>query len=414
MRIAYVCADPGIPVFGCKGCSLHVQEMLRALVNLGMNVTLFAAKQGGDPPGDLRKITCHILPPQAQPGQKPDRAQREQQAMDAHDWFLQALQQEGDFDLVYERYSLWSHAGTAYASRHAIPSVLEVNAPLMEEAKNYRGLIHEQQARQIARQNFQRASLICCVSQAVADYVQSFAPARGRGKAALPAIVTPNAVNPRRFAAFSTARAPREHSADLVIGFMGTLKPWHGIDYLLHAFARFQQENPSRKARLLIIGDGPQRAAMEELARQLHIDDRIQSTGAVAPDDVPGWLEKMDIAVAPYPPLENFYFSPLKVFEYMAAGLPVIASDMGQIKDLVQHGENGLRVPPGSVMDLTEALQFLADHPQQAAQMGRRARQYILEHYTWDTVAQRVLTQCLDNHEKNAGLARPATQRNAN
>ncbi len=397
MRIAYICADPGIPVFGCKGCSLHVQEILRAFLHLGMEVTLFAAKLGGDPPEDLRQLVCRELPPPARHGEKPDRAQREQHAMDAHDWYMQALPQEGEFDLVYERYSLWSHAGVTYASRHGVPSVLEVNAPLMEEAKNYRGLVHEQQAHRIARKNFRHASLICCVSQAVADYVLTFAT-HGQ-QPALPVIVTPNAVNPQRFS--QPPRAPGTRHDDLVIGFVGTLKPWHGIDYLLHAFARFHQNNLSGKASLLVVGDGPQRTAMEALAEQLNISSRLQCVGAVPPAEIPGWLARMDIAVAPYPALENFYFSPLKVFEYMAAGLPVIASDIGQIKDLIQHRHNGLRVPPGSVSALTQALQQLADHPQLAARLGEHARQHILEHYTWDAVARRVLTQVF-NQDKQA------------
>lgn len=399
MRIAYLCADPGIPVFGCKGSSLHIQEIIRSFLNLGMDVTLFASNQGGEAPADLRQVKCIILPPRQSHSGKMNRAQREADAMQSHYWFMWQLLQEKTFDLIYERYSLWSQTGVEYAEKQGISAVLEVNAPLIDESKTYRGLVNERQAVSIAEYNFQHASLICCVSQAVADYVHELVMAISTSSAARPIIVTPNAVDPQRFASLSPP-VLRAVTDELTIGFVGTLKPWHGLEYLLSAFAIFCQKNLKLSVSLLIVGEGPQRVAMEALASELKISAKIQFTGAVSPADIPFWLEKMDIAVAPYPALDNFYFSPLKVFEYMAAGLPVIASDIGQIKTIIQHGQQGLLITPGSVSALSTALQQLVDHPQQALALAYQAQQYIFAHYTWDAVAQRILKQVLDIETK--------------
>src|SRR5262245_34814226 len=137
IRLAYICADPGVPVFGCKGCSVHVQEMLRALGRRDLQIELFATNPGGEPPTGLETIRFHRLPPSP----KGDLASREQQCLAANSPLHGMLEAEGPFDLVYERYSLWSYAAMEYARAHYIPALLEVNAPLIEEQAQYRGLV---------------------------------------------------------------------------------------------------------------------------------------------------------------------------------------------------------------------------------------------------------------------------------
>src|SRR5262245_9661657 len=129
MRIAYVCADQGVPVFGRKGCSIHVQEVVRAFVLLGYEVELFTPRPAGEPPAGLEAVTVRALPL----SQNKDPAQREQEALGANAALWFALQRHGPFDLVFERYSLWSFAALEYAQAEKVPSLLEVNAPLVEE-----------------------------------------------------------------------------------------------------------------------------------------------------------------------------------------------------------------------------------------------------------------------------------------
>jgi glycosyltransferase involved in cell wall biosynthesis len=99
----------------------------------------------------------------------------------------------------------------------------------------------------------------------------------------------------------------------------------------------------------------------------------------------------MDVAVAPYPALDGFYFSPIKILEYMAAGLPVVASAIGQVKALVRHGDTGWLFEPGDAAGLAEALLHLHDEPRLRTRLGYTARTYVAGQCTWQRVLDRVL-----------------------
>jgi glycosyltransferase involved in cell wall biosynthesis len=141
----------------------------------------------------------------------------------------------------------------------------------------------------------------------------------------------------------------------------------------------------------LIVGDGPQREEIERAIAQRDLTAQVQWTGTVPPEQVPHWLSQMSVAVAPYAASENFYFSPLKVVEYMAAGLPVVASCIGQLKDIIDHGVTGILCPPGEATALAQALERLWRSPQQREQLGLAARDFVLKHHTWERIAAQIL-----------------------
>ncbi len=380
MRVAYICADPGVPVFGRKGCSIHVQEVLAALVRQGAQLDLFATRLDGDPPDELRSVAVRQLP--AIP--KGRLAGREQAAMATNETLKTLLQQHGPFDLVYERYSLFSYAGMEYARAAGSCGLLEVNAPLIEEQSRHRGLVHRQSAEETATRLFESASIVITVSEEVAAYV------RGHGSAADRVQVVSNGVNPDRFPEDLQATHPGP-SGSFTVGFVGTLKPWHGVPTLLEAFAKLHDDDPS--CRLLIVGDGPMREKLKnDLAGCYHaMAEGIDMVGAVARQEIPGLLASMDVGVAPYPELTDFYFSPLKLYEYMAAGLPVIASRIGEPARLIQDNVNGLLCPPGDSDALADALIRLRRDGELCDRLGRAARQTVIKDHTWDAVVERIL-----------------------
>lgn len=400
MRIAYVCADLGIPVFGQKGCSIHVQEVIRALLHQGATVELFAVRCEGTPPAGLEDVIVHPLPPVP----KGDRAMREQRAIALNDDVYAALASNGPFDIIYERYSLWSCSAMEFAQRSGIPGILEVNAPLIEEQAQYRGLVHQAQAEHISAKAFSFAKEIIAVSQDVRAYLSEWVNPNKIH-------VIPNGVNRQRFfpessptqlSAFSKATASEQNQTSaqhtiqpdvqanttFTVGFVGSLKPWHGLSHLVNAFSQLHQRVP--EARLLVVGDGPQKEDITAALEAQHLLPFTHFTGAVSPAEIPALLAKMDTAVAPYPADVNFYFSPLKVVEYMAAGLPVVVSRLGQLTILVEEGKTGLLCPAGDEKALAEALEKLWRSPDLRDALGQAAKQHILEHHTWDSVAKQI------------------------
>jgi glycosyltransferase involved in cell wall biosynthesis len=378
MRVAYVCNDQGIPVFGRKGCSIHVQEVVRALIGRGAQVDLFSPRASGEPSPGLESVRIHSLPIAA--GKHP--AAREQTALAANRELRQALDQEGPFDLVYERYSLWSYEGMDYAQATRVPGLLEINAPLIAEQAQHRVLVDRSKAEWVAHRAFGNATALIAVSGEVAAYLRQFAHADERVH------VVPNGVNPDRFPDHLVPSHPAAPGT-FTVGFLGTLKPWHGLETLAEAFDRLHATD--RGVRLLVVGDGPGRSCLEADLAARGLKDAVHITGSVDPAEVPGLLASMEAAVAPYPNLPNFYFSPLKVYEYMAAGCAVVASRIGQLDGLIEHGVSGLLCAPGDPLELAGALLRLRSEPRLRERLGQTARAKVREAHTWDATVRRML-----------------------
>lgn len=408
MRIAYLLADPGIGVFGTKGASVHVQEMIRAFRAHGHEVTVYCVRCETQVPEDLRDLRVVTVPVRAAKG----AAERESRVAEAAR-MLADLAAAEDFDLVYERYSLFSDAGAHAAAElterrgRRVPLVVEVNAPLVEEQRDHRVLHDELGARAATRRALDHAEIVSCVSEPVAAWARAAAPGAARR-----VMVLPNGVNTRRI-----RRAGRAPGAPFTVGFVGTLKPWHGTGVLLEAFAAAARRDDGSGAsdgsgisrgtratedsggshgaagwRLEICGKGPELEPLRARAHELGLDDRVRFHGAVAPQDVPEILAGMDVAVAPYPHGDH-YFSPLKVYEYMAAGLPVVASAIGDLPGLLGDDERGLLVPPGNVEALAAALHRLAYDRLLRERLARAGRATAVAEHDWSLRCAELLTR---------------------
>lgn len=396
MRLAYVCADAGVPVFGSKGCSVHVQEVLRAFAARGIDVELFAARDGGQAPPDLACVPLHRLP-RAPSGDDPDARERHGLALDEE--LLRELDLRGPFDAVYERYSLWSVAGMEYARAAGIPGVLEVNAPLVEEQAAYRGLVRRAAAERVRDRAFTLAAAIVAVSRAVADHVFDCAGPRPLVE------VVENGVDPDRFTPWVPPDSPAPGT--FTVGFVGTLKPWHGLSTLVEAFGRLASDGAP--CRLLVVGDGPEGQQLHRQMADRGWSRALLHTGLVDPARVPALLTSLDVAVAPYPRVPGFYFSPLKVVEYMAAGRAIVATRVGDLPRLVRHEQNGLLCSPDDPAALAQCLRRLRDDPLARLRLGRAARRGAVARHSWAAAADRIL-RIVDAAAKSASVLAPGVK----
>ncbi len=366
MRIAYVVVDPGIPVFGTKGACVHIQEVVRELLALGHEVTVHAIKKGTQPPADLID-----LPVVEYPLQTSNPAERERSQMAVSAEMAERIIAEG-VDLIYERYSLFSTTLARVVEALKIPSVLEVNAPLIEEQQTHRVLVYAEAAEQALVDQVAAAKASICVSDPVASWVR-------QRTAAQRVYTVPNGVSITRI------QPQPEDPQQVVVTFVGTLKPWHGTADLLTAASLARQP-----WQLRIIGDGPERANLEAQAKQLWLD--VDFRGAVDPAEMPKHLAGSAIAVAPYPDLggeQQQYFSPLKVYEYLAAGLPVVASEVGQLPAIL--GELGTLVPPSQPAALAEAIDALAADAERRARQGQAGRAQAEAKHSWSGAVATIL-----------------------
>lgn len=353
MRIAYVCADRGIPLRGTKGASGHLRNLAAALVRSGHQVVLACTRlDGPNPPPDGADV--EQVPPEAGP-----------------DWFG-ALFRSHRVEAVLERYSLETGAALPAATELALPYALEVNAPLVDEAARFRGLANVESWTARERSALSAAPRVIAVSGAVRRH------AIASGAAPDNVTVIANGVDLGRYG--GDLASPRHElglDGRVVVGFAGSLKPWHGVARLVDAVRRLPDEYA-----LLVVGEGPDLETLRASA-----SDRIVFTGAVPQAEVPRHLAAMDIAAAPFEPQEDFYFSPLKIPEYLAAGLPVVATDQGDLPDLV--GDAGLIVPPGDTEALAAAIARLGADPELRRRCADAARARAAT-MSWDAAAERV------------------------
>ena len=234
----------------------------------------------------------------------------------------------------------------------------------------------------LLRKVLRRATAIASTSHAMADQVRRLTPERHA------VAVTPFGVDLARFSAQPRRDGP------LTLGIVKSLAPKYGVDLLLRAFAGLCADAEVRAAqpacRLLIVGDGPQRDALVQLAAQLGITERTQFVGAVAHTDVPHWLNQLDIYAAPSR-LDSESFG-VAVIEACACGLPVVVSDAGGLPEVVVDGATGLVVPRDDVPALQAALKRLVLDAALRDRLGRQGRAHVERHYEW--------RRCVDRMER--------------
>lgn len=378
----YVLLDPGIPAYGRKGASVHVQAIMRELARRCERVDLITVRVGGAAPPDLERVEVTEVPQAGGRG----GAEREAElvrvdaevAAEVARRVRASRKRHGRPPLVYQRYSLFSGSVMGAAREAGGVSVLEVNAPLVAEQATHRSLHAREAAEEATRRALVEASHVVAVSSGVARWAEETS-----GRAVQ---VVPNGVDLGRY----TPAGARE-AATPVVAFVSGFRPWHDPDQLVRAAAAVRARGDL--VSLLFVGDGPALTPACELGAALGVP--IETTGSVAPEEIPALLARADIAVAPYP-AGDAYFSPLKVAEYFAAGLPTVLSAVADLPTLVRPGE-ALLVPPGDEDAFVGALARLARDAGERGRMGGAARA-AASRFTWEAALESIIAGVNEAH----------------
>ena len=287
--------------------------------------------------------------------------------------------------LVYQRYSLNNYAGLRLARRLGVPFVLEYNGSELWMSRHWgRPLKYESLAQRIELLNLTQADLVVVVSRAMRDEIA------GRGVAEDRTLVNPNAVDPGRYRPDIDGTGIRMRyglEEKTVIGFISSFEPWHGAEVLAGAFVRLMRDGDHRRCvRLLMIGNGPRREAAERIVQSAGLSDAAVFTGLVEQADGPSHMAACDILASPHVPNADgtpFFGSPTKLFEYMAMGRGIVASDLDQIGEILRHGETAWMVPPADAGALAVGLSQLVENVDLRRSLGEAARREAVAHHTW-------------------------------
>lgn len=286
-------------------------------------------------------------------------------------------------DCLYERYNLFLPAGIWLARKYRLPMLLEINAPILEERSRYDGLSLTRLARWSQSYAWRNADMVLPVTRVLGDIVAGYGVPRDK------IVVIPNGINGARFdGATDAADAKRALGLDghLVLGFTGFVRDWHGLDKVI---AMIANDPPAARRYLLVVGDGPVRATLEQQARDLGIAERVQFTGIIERDDVARYVAAFDIALQP---AVVAYASPLKLFEYLALGKAIVGPAQPNIEEILTDGVNAVLFDPASADGLAQAVARLSADDALRTHVAAGARAAIgIQKLTWNENALRVV-----------------------
>ncbi len=301
-----------------------------------------------------------------------------------------------DPDVVITRLSLLKFSSVLLCQKMRIPFVLEIDNPPIHENNTYYGkeYLHLSYfAEYIEQKNLHYANAIIVLSKILQNHFLQ------KGVPEDKMFLVPNGADPDRFSPTSKdVRLTKKWGIrnELVIGWIGS--GWKWLDNMIEMVARILPHHSNVK--FLFVGGCPDKIRLQQLSRKLKCRDRVILQGYVPHSQIPRYLSVMDIVIAPYPEMSLWYPSPMKVFEYMASGKAVVASAVGQIKEIIQDGYNGYLFHSNDPDDLVHKVINLIQSPHLIKKMGHNARKTILDKYTWKRHAQSIESILLDVLQK--------------
>lgn len=388
-RILYVSTHPHLNLAAPSGPGTHMREVIKAFRDEGYEVHTFIAGGEEMEPGQTairfsKKSWKKFIPKLLWESLKEWRLLMHNQKMMAQ---LQGAILNVQPDFIYERGYAFMTAGVELANRNDIPIFLELNAPYPEEIKAMSGSGVFSSFTEIAEKKQSRlASQIIVVSSAMKDYFE-----RKHNVSSEKIIVTPNAVN---LSFLDINQALRESmiskfNGNRVIGFVGSIFPYHGVDKLIKSFASVVSKHSHLKAKLLIVGDGEVLAELQQLAIDLNVSSEVIFTGNVPHKDVSTYISLMDVTVMAD---SNWYGSPVKIFEYGLFGKYIIAPNTQPVRDVMEDKKHGWLLK-NSDEDLVSALEFSLQSSEECKRAGEAFESKVKNEHLWKHVGASIISK---------------------
>ncbi|MBF0193035.1 MAG: glycosyltransferase family 4 protein [Magnetococcales bacterium] len=401
MKILYYSPNPFLNITDSAGYSTHIVEMITAFEKMGHTVTVIIA--GGTTPrkveavknNRLKQLLKKIVPSLIWSSLKDIRLIFLDKKLQK---ILEKEIKKIEPDLIYERGSYLQLSGIKGAIKSGTRHIREINSPFLEEKVKFEGnslLLGFAHAKEKKYAAF--PSLNVVVSKGLREYLGDIYQ--------LPVnkiCITSNAVNPDKISIDkikSQALRQKMHlNGCTIIGFVGSIFSHHSVERLLYAFYDLLALNNDKKLRVLIVGNGESLCQLKLLAVELGISEAVIFTGSVAHKDIYNYIDIMDICVLPG---SNWYGSPVKIFEYGLLAKAIVAVNTKPVVDVMDCGIHGLICQP-TKESFSKAIKKLIDNPILAKEMGDKFQKKVLNEYTWQHMAKKVMRAYIDSHSNLA------------
>lgn len=297
---------------------------------------------------------------------------------------------------IYQRSSLYNYLGLKLSVSYNIPLILEFNSFGTWASKNWgTGIENVKLAYKIEKLNLEKSSLIICVSDELKDSLIKIGIDENK------ILVNYNGVDINKYSPKIIDIKLKEKynlSNKVVIGFIGSFNIFHGVPILAKAYGKLIELYPDyrEKVRLMLMGDGKTISYTKKILKRYKVDNISILTGNINYNKVPKYLSICDILIAPHIPNKDgspFFGSPTKLFEYMAMGKAIVASNLGQICRILKNNETALLIEPGDVNELVKAMKTLIDNEALRIYLGNNARNTVVQKYTWDINVANVINK---------------------
>lgn len=390
MKILYYSPHPQLKSGAPTGYGTHMQEMVAAWRKMGIEVkTLIGGDLSVQSTADIseqnskKAILKKLLPPLVWESLKDFKLMRFDRSLEKR---LQDAMDDFEPDVIYERVAYLQNSGVRMAAKKGIKHISEINAPYPEERLSFSGKSwFLSTSRDIEREILVRTNAVVVVSSALGEYFEQILPGVA-GKT----IVIPNSVNPEIPEISSDKVAELKNhfgiQDQIVIGFVGSIFPYHGVDLLIQAFASLVSK---KDLKLLIVGDGASLPALRAEARKLGVLNQTVFTGSVPHREIYAHIALMDICCMAK---SNWYGSPVKIFEYGLMNKPVVAPNVDPIHDVMDE-QSAAIVNPNN-QSIASALDLLIRDQQYRELIAKNWHRKVLERHTWEMAAKKVLSLC--------------------